>query len=68
MVRPDAMVYQSQFQRDELEPQLAPFGYRPETGHLIRGAFDLDGWNFNPRSHGRDEAFFIGRVAPARPG
>jgi glycosyltransferase involved in cell wall biosynthesis len=59
----DAMVYQSQFQRDELEPQLAPFGYRSETGHLIRGAFDLDGWNCDPRSHGRDEAFFIGRVA-----
>jgi len=59
----DAMVYQSEFQRGELEPQLAPFGYCAETGHLIRGAFDLDEWKCDPRSHGRDEEFYVGRVA-----
>jgi hypothetical protein len=59
----DAMVYQSEFQRRELEPQLAPFGYNAATGHLIRGAFDLDEWEFRPRPHARGEPFVVGRVA-----
>jgi hypothetical protein len=59
----EAMVYQSEFQRAELEPQLAPFGYDPATGHLIRGAFDVDDWQFLPRPHSRVEAFVVGRVA-----
>ena len=59
----DAMVYQSEFQRREIEPQLAPFGYQPATGHLIRGAFDLDEWEFHPRPHAKGEVFVVGRVA-----
>lgn len=59
----DAMVYQSDFQRAEIEPQLAQYGYDPATGHLIRGAFDLDGWEFRPRPHGKGEVFVVGRVA-----
>lgn len=59
----DAMVYQSQFQRGELESQLDPSRYDPATGHLIRGAFDLDEWGFRPRSHARGEIFVVGRVA-----
>jgi len=39
----EAMVYQSEFQRSELEPQLASLGYDPATGHLIHGAFDVVG-------------------------
>ncbi len=39
----DAFVFQSDFQRRQLEPQLAPLGYHKASGHLIRGAFDLDG-------------------------
>ena len=59
----DAMVYQSEFQRSEIEPQLAPFGYDPTTGHLIRGAFDIDEWEFRPRPHTRGEVFVVGRAA-----
>lgn len=59
----DAMVYQSQFQRDQLEPQLRPFGYLPHTGHLIRGAFAVGEWTFQPRPHAAGEEFFFGRVA-----
>lgn len=59
----DAFVYQSEFQRGELEPQLAPFGYAPASGHLIRGALDLDEWEFRPRPHLRGEAFVVGRAA-----
>jgi len=59
----DAMVYQSEFQRREIEPQLAPFGYQPATGHLIRGAFDLDEWEFRPRPHAKGDVFVVGRVA-----
>jgi hypothetical protein len=59
----DAMVYQSEFQRVEIEPKLAEFGYDPATGHLIRGAFDLTEWEFRPRPHAKGEPFFVGRVA-----
>ena len=59
----DAFVFQSEFQRKQLEPQLAPLGYDNATGHLIRGAFDLDEWEFRPRPHGKHEPFVVGRVA-----
>ena len=59
----DAFVFQSDFQRRQLEPQLAPLGYDKATGHRIRGAFDLDGWEFRPRPHGQHEPFVVGRVA-----
>jgi hypothetical protein len=37
-----------------IEPLLAPLGYDKATGHLIRGAFDLDEWEFRPRRLGHD--------------
>jgi hypothetical protein len=58
----DAFVFQSEFQRKQLEPQLVPLGYNKATGHLIRGPFDLDEWEFRPRPHGKHEAFVVGRV------
>lgn len=59
----DAMVYQSQFQRDQIEPHLKQYGYDPASGHLIRGAFDLAEWAFNPRPHAKGETFVVGRAA-----
>jgi len=59
----DAFVFQSEFQRRELEPLLAPFGYSPDAGHLIRGAFDLTEFQFAPRPHNRGEVFVVGRMA-----
>ncbi|WP_425619235.1 glycosyltransferase [Anatilimnocola sp. NA78] len=59
----EAMIYQSEFQRSQLEPQLARFGYDPATGHTIRGAFDWTEWDFNPRPHPPGEPFVIGRAA-----
>ena len=44
----DAFVFQSEFQRQQLEPQLAEFGYDAQCGHLIRGAFDVGEWQFAP--------------------
>jgi hypothetical protein len=59
----EAMLFQSEFQRSELEPQLAQYGYQPASGHLIRGAFDLSEWKCDPRPHGKGEEFFVGRLA-----
>jgi glycosyltransferase involved in cell wall biosynthesis len=56
-------LFQSDFQRSEIEPLLAEYGYDPASGHLIRGAFDVDGWQFQPRPHARGEAFVVGRAA-----
>ena len=59
----DAMVYQSEYQRSQIEPQLAQYGYCAETGHLIHGAFDLDRWEFQARPHAPGEPFIVGRAA-----
>ena len=59
----DAMVYQSDFQRQQLEPQLAQYGYKSESGHLIRGAFEVADWEFRPRPHRHGEVFVVGRVS-----
>ncbi len=59
----DAHVFQSQFARDREEPELAKYGYTPDRGHLIRGAFDLSGWEFAPREHARGTPFVVGRAA-----
>ena len=61
----EAMMYQSEFQRGELEPQLSEEAddAPPTNGYLIRGAFDLDGWDFEPRPHAAGEPFCVGRLA-----
>jgi hypothetical protein len=59
----DAFVFQSEFQRSMLEPELASLGYRAELGHLIHGAFDIDEWEFMPRPHAAGEPFVVGRAA-----
>ena len=56
-------MFQSEFQRSEFEPQLAEFGYTPDRGYLIRGAFDLEELPFAPRSHQAGDVFVVGRMA-----
>ncbi len=60
---PDVFIFQSEFQRSELEPQLSPLGYSSEQGRLIRGAFDIDEWPLRPRPHAKGEPFVVGRMA-----
>ena len=59
----DAFVFQSEFQRSMLEPELTRLGYKSDLGHLIRGAFDFEEWEFSPRPHADGEAFVVGRAA-----
>jgi len=59
----DAFVFQSEFQRSELEPQLAEFGYSSGRGYLIRGAFDLEQLPLAPRNHPAGDVFVVGRMA-----
>lgn len=59
----DAFVFQSEFQRSVLEPELSRFGYTQEQGNLIRGAFDLDEFQFAPRPHEKGDEFVVGRMA-----
>ncbi|MDR3108767.1 MAG: glycosyltransferase [Planctomycetaceae bacterium] len=59
----DAMIYQSEFQRNEIEPRLRSLGYDPASGHLIRGAFEHRDWLYHPLPHKQCEAFVIGRAA-----
>jgi hypothetical protein len=58
-----AYVFQSEFQKEELEKVLPAFGYLHCLGHVIRGAFDFDALPFGPRPHAPGEAFVIGRLA-----
>jgi hypothetical protein len=59
----EAFVFQSEFQREELEKGLATFGYTAERGHTIRGALALEEIPFAPRRHVPGEDFHIGRLA-----
>lgn len=59
----DVWHFQSDYQRGMLEPQLKEFGYEPEMGHLIHGAFDTQGWEFNPLQHKRQTPFVLGKLA-----
>jgi glycosyltransferase involved in cell wall biosynthesis len=66
---PAAFVFQSQFQRDELEarygkimPEYGP-RYEPTMGHHIPGYIDTTEFPFRPTSHERGERFTIGRLA-----
>jgi len=59
----DAFVFQSDFQRHLLEPQLARYGDIASRGHLIRGAFDIAEWSCEPKPHRNGEPFIVGRVA-----
>ena len=63
----DAMIYQSEFQRTELERELKSCNYDFSKGHLIRGAFDLDEWKFQPQNHLKGDPFVVGRVARPDP-
>ena len=61
---PDAMIYQSAFQRSELERDLQDgYDYDPKKGYLIHGAFDLDDWKFAPQPHEKNTPFYVGRAA-----
>ena len=59
----EAYVFQSEFQRAELEKALLPLGHLHCQGHVIRGAFAFDEVPFAPRPHAPGEEFCIGRLA-----
>ncbi|MCA9184653.1 MAG: glycosyltransferase family 4 protein, partial [Planctomycetales bacterium] len=63
----DAYVFQSNFQRTALEPEMAVFGYQAHQGHTIRGAFSLDEWEFRPRPFHGSGSFVVGRLARPDP-
>lgn len=63
----EASVFQSEFQRGQLEPHLLAHGYTRDSGHLIRGAFDCDEWTFNYTPRAPGDAFWLGRVARPDP-
>lgn len=64
---PDVMVYQSQFQRSQLEPNMKAYGMKPDQGHLIRGCFNWEDWEFNPLPHKEGKPFVFGRIARPSP-
>ncbi len=59
----DAYHFQSNYQREMIEPRLKEFGYQPEQGHLIRGAFDTQDWPYKPLPHARQSPFVLGKLA-----
>ncbi len=63
----DHYVFQTHYQRRQLEPQLARFAYRPEQGRVIRGALDANEIPFRPLPHRADERFTVGRISRAAP-
>jgi hypothetical protein len=60
---PDGFMFQSEFQRDRFAAAYKRYGYQPEQGHLIRGAFFADEFDFNPAKRVAGEPFVIGKLA-----
>jgi hypothetical protein len=63
----DRYVFQSRYQQKMLEPELQRYGYTPDRGVVIRGAFLVDEFAFRPRPHAAGEPFVIGRISRADP-
>jgi hypothetical protein len=63
----DRYVFQSRYQRDQLQPLLRPFGYQDHQGCVIRGAFAWEEFPFRPQSHVPGEVFTVGRLSRAAP-
>lgn len=62
---PDAFIWQSLFQKAEIEPQLTGFGYKPSMSFLIRGALDKEAIPFRFKARRSSEPFVFGRMARA---
>ena len=63
----DRHVFQSHYQQQRLRGQLATFGYDDARGRIIRGAFDVAEFPFQPRAHAPGETFILGRLSRAAP-
>ena len=62
-----AYVFQSHYQRSQLEPWYATKNVRGESMRVIREAFDAMGWDYSPRPHSPCEPFVVGRISRAAP-
>jgi len=61
---PDALVFQSYYQYGELGQWYESNGWSAPS-EIIRGAFDVDEWEFRPRPRVISEPFTFGRLARA---
>ena len=61
----DRYVFQSRHQHDQLVGQLRRFGYEEGQGSIIRGAFALEEFPYQPLAHRGGEVFTIGRISRA---
>ncbi len=59
----DVFMFQSEFQRSCLEPLLRRYGYTPEQGLLVRGAFDCGEFPYEPLRHEPGGQFVVGRLS-----
>jgi hypothetical protein len=61
----DGYVFQSQYQEQQLLPQLVKFGVTSRQCFLIRGAFDCREFAFRPLGHQRGTPLVLGRISRA---
>ena len=64
---PDALVFQSEFQREVYHHGLLRHGYRQEIGHSIRGAFEFADWHYRPLAREPGTPFVVGRISRPDP-
>ena len=63
----DQYVFQSEYQRSQLERELKRYGYKVHQGRLIRGAFDVGEFDYKPKSRRKNEPFVFGRLSRTDP-
>lgn len=63
----DAYVFQSEYQRKCLSPELKSLGVSEDCFYLVRGALDMGEIPFAPRARADGEPFTVGRLSRADP-
>ncbi len=63
----DKYVFQSEYQKRTLLPQLTQFGVTHAQCHRIPGAFDVDEFPFQPKPHHNGDPFVVGRLSRSDP-
>ncbi len=63
----DRYIFHSEYQRAHIVPQLRAYGYTDAQGVVIRGAFEIEDFPFNPLAHDQGTRFIGGRLSRRGP-
>lgn len=64
----DTYIFQSNYQKSLMLPDLAQYGVKEEQTNVIHSPFELNSFPFGPRPHVAGTEFYVGRLSRPDPG